>query len=235
MENMLENNVYGRYATFFKNCELKEADEYIKRVFPNAEFYIDYEHALVFERIREDEEIDLDYHTVINEIAYNAAFTNSHKDLVEFYDEVEIKNDKEKVLLQSRPEALNDMMDLDLQNQKGGYNNGWNDCLFMFIDIIKKQPKVGEWIPVSERLPEEHDSIFAKLYGTDKWSDALWRTQSKEVLVTLEYEDGIRTVKSSHTTDGKWSIEKKTTLSKFKVVAWMELLKPYEGETKWDF
>lgn len=110
----------------------------------------------------------------------------------------------EKVLLQSRPEALNDMMDLDLQNQKGGYNNGWNDCLFMFIDIIKKQPKVGEWIPVSERLPEEHDSIFAKLYGTDKWSDALWRTQSKEVLVTLEYEDGIRTVKSSHTTDGKW-------------------------------
>lgn len=105
----------------------------------------------------------------------------------------------------------------------------------MFIDIIKKQPKVGEWIPVSERLPEEHDSIFAKLYGTDKWSDALWRTQSKEVLVTLEYEDGIRTVKSSHTTDGKWSIEKKTTLSKFKVVAWMELLKPYEGETKWDF
>lgn len=85
-----------------------------------------------------------------------------------------------------------------------------------------------KWIPVSERLPEEHDSIFAKLYGTDKWSDALWRTQSKEVLVTLEYEDGIRTVKSSHTTDGKWSIEKKTTLSKFKVVAWMELPEPYK-------
>ena len=96
MGNMLVNNVYGRYASFFKNHELKEADEYIKRVFPDAEFYIDYEHALVFERIREDEEIDLDYHTVINGIAYNASFTNSHKDLVEFYDEVEIKNDKEK-------------------------------------------------------------------------------------------------------------------------------------------
>lgn len=95
MENMLENNCHGRYASFFKNHELKEADEYIKRVFPNAEFYIDYVHALVFERIREDEEIDLDYHTVINGIAYNAAFTNSHKDLVEFYDEEEIKNDKE--------------------------------------------------------------------------------------------------------------------------------------------
>lgn len=96
LESMLENNVYGRYATFFKNHELKEADKYIKRVFPNAEFYIDYEHVLVFERIGEDEEIDLDYHTVINGVAYHAAFTNSHKDLVEFYDEVEIKNDKEK-------------------------------------------------------------------------------------------------------------------------------------------
>lgn len=96
LESMLENNVYGRFASFFKNHELKEADKYIKRVFPNAEFYIDYEHALVFERIREDEEIDLDYPTVINGVAYNAAFTNNHKDLVEFYDEIEIKNDKEK-------------------------------------------------------------------------------------------------------------------------------------------
>lgn len=65
LENMLENNCHGRYASFFKNHELKEADKYIKRVFPNAEFYIDYEHALVFERIGEDEKIDLDYHTVI--------------------------------------------------------------------------------------------------------------------------------------------------------------------------
>lgn len=96
LENMSQNNVYGRFASFFKNYELKEADKYIKRVFPYAEFYLDYEHALVFERIGEDEEIDLDYHTVINGVAYNAAFTNSHKDLVEFYDEVEIKNDKEK-------------------------------------------------------------------------------------------------------------------------------------------
>ena len=85
-----------------------------------------------------------------------------------------------------------------------------------------------EWIPVSEKLPEEHDSIFAKLYGTDKWSDEFWRTRSKDVLVTIEYEDGTRTVKSSRTTDGKWSIEKKTTLSKFKVVAWMEMPEPYK-------
>lgn len=85
-----------------------------------------------------------------------------------------------------------------------------------------------EWIPVSKKLPDEHDSIFARLYGTDKWDDAFWRTKSKEVLVTIEYEDGTRIVKSSHTTDGKWALEKIATLSEFKVVAWMELPEPYK-------
>jgi hypothetical protein len=34
------DNVYGRFASFFKNYELKEADKYIKRVFPYAESFI---------------------------------------------------------------------------------------------------------------------------------------------------------------------------------------------------
>ena len=81
------DKAYGRYASFLKNCELKEADKYIKRVFPNAEFYIDYEHALVFERICEDKEIDLDYHTVINGVAYDGTFTNNYNELVKYWDE----------------------------------------------------------------------------------------------------------------------------------------------------
>lgn len=85
-----------------------------------------------------------------------------------------------------------------------------------------------EWIPASERLPREHDSIFAKLYGTDKWDDAFWRTKSKEVLVTIEYEDGTRIVKSSHTTDGKWTLEKRAKLNKCKVVAWKPFPEPYK-------
>lgn len=85
-----------------------------------------------------------------------------------------------------------------------------------------------EWIPISEKLPDEHDSIFARFYGTDKWDDAFWRTKSKEVLVTIEYEDGTRIVKSSHTTDGKWELEKRVKLRKCKVVAWMPLPKPYK-------
>lgn len=85
-----------------------------------------------------------------------------------------------------------------------------------------------EWIPVSEKLPDEHDSVFAKLYGTDKWDHMLWRTRSMEVLVTIEYEDGTRSVTSSYTTDGKWEVEKIVKLRKCKVVAWMPLPKPYK-------
>lgn len=97
LENMLENNIYGRFASFFKNYELKEADKYIKRVFPNAELYIDYEHALVFERIGEDEEIDLDYHTVINGVAYDGTFTSNYNELVKYFEESNSQEKKSKV------------------------------------------------------------------------------------------------------------------------------------------
>lgn len=90
------DNIYGRYASFFKNYELKEADKYIKRVFPYAEFYLDYEHALVFERIVEDEKIDLDYHTVINGVAYDGTFTNKYIDLVKNYEENTFEQNGEK-------------------------------------------------------------------------------------------------------------------------------------------
>lgn len=91
------DNVYGRFASFFKNYELKEADKYIKRVFPNAEFYLDYEHALVFERIGEDKEIDLDYHTVINGVAYDGTFTSNYNELVKYFDESKVQEKKSKV------------------------------------------------------------------------------------------------------------------------------------------
>lgn len=83
-----------------------------------------------------------------------------------------------------------------------------------------------EWIPVSEKLPEEHDSIFAKLYGTDKWDSNLWRTASNRVLVTVKYDDGTRLVKESHTHDGEWVVEKKCI--NCKVVAWIPFPEPYK-------
>lgn len=83
-----------------------------------------------------------------------------------------------------------------------------------------------EWIPVSERLPKEHDSIFAKLYGTDKWDSRLHRTVSNRVLVTVKYDDGTRIVKESHTRDGEWADEKRCM--NCKVEAWMPLPNAYK-------
>ena len=99
------------------------------------------------------------------------------------------------------------------------------------MDLLKdlaNKAELFEWIPVSERLPEEYDSVFAELYGTDKWDDTLWRTRSKRVLVTIEYEGSIRSVSLSYITDGEWALEKRDKLNKYKVVAWMPLPKPYK-------
>lgn len=88
-----------------------------------------------------------------------------------------------------------------------------------------------EWIPISERLPEEHDSVFAKLYGTDKWRSELWRTTSNIVIATIKYNDGTVIVKDAFTHDGEWTVEKRNT--NCKVIAWMPFPNPYKlGERK---
>ena len=81
-----------------------------------------------------------------------------------------------------------------------------------------------EWIPVSEGLPKEHDSVFAKLYGTDKWTSALWRTTSNIVIATIKYNKGTVIVKEAFTRDGEWNVEKRNT--NCKVIAWMPMPKP---------
>lgn len=96
--------------------------------------------------------------------------------------------------------------------------------------IIEKQPKVDKWIPCSERLPEEHDSIFAKFKGTDKWSNAMFEKTSNEVNVTIEFEDGKRAVKTLHTIDGRWNEGNRGL--KFKVIAWQPLPEAWKGEIK---
>ena len=83
-----------------------------------------------------------------------------------------------------------------------------------------------EWIPVSEKLPDEHDSVFAKSYGTDKWNNMFWRTTSNRVIVTVEFKGGNRVVKTSYTHDGEWYDEKRN--NNLKVIAWMPFPNPYK-------
>ena len=109
------------------------------------------------------------------------------------------------------------------------YSENVETLLEYVIRFIGSQPKIGGWIPCSERLPEEHDSIFAKFKGTDKWSNAMFEKTSNEVNATIEFEDGKRTVKTLHTIDGRWNEGNRGI--KFKVIAWQPLPASYEVKT----
>ena len=94
------------------------------------------------------------------------------------------------------------------------------------IEALETQA-TSEWIPVSERLPEEHDTMFAKFKGTDKWSDSMFAKKSDKVNVTVEFDDGSRMTQTLYTIDGEW---KRETNIKHKVIAWRPLPEPYKGE-----
>ena len=100
----------------------------------------------------------------------------------------------------------------------------WEHCLDRVEYIIRKHMNDG-WIPVEERLPKEHDSIFAKWKGTDKWSKSMFEKTSGDVNVTVEYEDGKRKTITAHTVDGKWVLPNR--IIKQKVIAWRPLPDSY--------
>lgn len=85
----------------------------------------------------------------------------------------------------------------------------------------------GKWIPVTERLPEEHDSIFAKFFGTERWINGMFRTTSNDVIACVEYEDGTRDARTMRTIDGKWNFK---GMGEKKVTHWMPLPEPPKGE-----
>lgn len=98
------------------------------------------------------------------------------------------------------------------------------------IDEVRKlppvtpQPKTG-WIPVSKRMPEEHEWIGTKRFST---------TKSDEVYVTFETPKGERFTKNLSFQNGKLSMVDQQTINvicKGSVpVAWMPLPTPYKGE-----
>ena len=124
-----------------------------------------------------------------------------------------------------RPErgstALDHIHNVVSENEyKRGYEHGVQDATEIYL---------GRWTPVTEKMPEEKDTMFAKFWGTDKWNEYMFRKRSDLVEVTVELEDGTRYTDASRTYDGKWDVEERHGVKK-KVVAWHYMSEPWEGE-----
>lgn len=85
------------------------------------------------------------------------------------------------------------------------------------------KPKQGEWIPCSERLPEEREWVGTKQFGT---------TISDKVHITFDV-NGERFVKTLSLQNGELSNYEKRIMDSlykgWKMVAWMPLPEPWEG------
>ena len=89
------------------------------------------------------------------------------------------------------------------------------------IDLIKQQPKVGEWIPCSEQLPELHRVDMQSEEEYYMISDSVIITDGERISVSeYEVDDGDREGWLAHDFE---EIED--------VIAWMPIPEPYrQGE-----
>lgn len=81
------------------------------------------------------------------------------------------------------------------------------------------------WISVKDRIPEEHESIFYKLLGTPKWSNAMWKQESEKVLVYVSFPDGTGVVTTGCLHNSDWMTTVSKTLPQT-VTHWMPLPEP---------
>lgn len=97
------------------------------------------------------------------------------------------------------------------------------ECLEDYLKI-----KENAWVPVTEKLPEEQDSIFAKYKGTPDWKPGMFKKTSKYVLATIKYKDGTVLTEPAYTVDGRWKT--KTYIHSGEVIAWMPFPEPYKED-----
>lgn len=105
--------------------------------------------------------------------------------------------------------------------------------LVNLMDVLEKKmsssEKPSQWVPCSERLPEEHEWIWTKKFGT---------TISDEVYVTFENEKGERFCQHMTFQNGELSRYDKAYMEVWhkgsKPIAWMPLPEPYKMEVEND-
>ena len=93
--------------------------------------------------------------------------------------------------------------------------NAYLDAINRVLSVVKRQPKVGEWIPVEEGLPKQAGyaclATIQNKFG-----------QIKIAKVFTHYGTGIFWLCNESDID----------LNVWEVIAWMLLPEPYQGEEK---
>lgn len=98
----------------------------------------------------------------------------------------------------------------------------WLEELKSLREFVNNQ---NEWILVSDRLPEEHQSVFAGFKGTRHWINRLmFEKESDNVLVTIRNHKKLRT-SVAKTIDGRWKTSPQ--ICDDEVIAWMPIPYPY--------
>lgn len=64
------------------------------------------------------------------------------------------------------------------------------DVINAFMQVIDEQPKIGEWIPCSERMPEPKIEIMVTLRDCSKYVFSGYRTEPTEETESCFYVDG---------------------------------------------
>lgn len=95
--------------------------------------------------------------------------------------------------------------------------NGIAIGLRMAVETIESQPKTGEWVPVSERLPEEYGSYLIAWHHINKELKA--QQNGKHYYEICEYSP-----------DEGWLSYYEQSPEGYEVVAWQPLPEPYRGD-----
>ena len=112
-------------------------------------------------------------------------------------------------------------------NRNAGIKNSAYHKVKKIVQEVAEEYNNG-WIACSGRLPEEYDSIFAKLKGTDKWKDAMFEKTSDVVNVTVVDGYGNRITTIAHLVDGKWNCDLLRINKSYQIIAWQPLPEPYK-------
>lgn len=102
-------------------------------------------------------------------------------------------------------------------------NEQMRDAAAQVTKLAAEAAVERDWIRVEDRLPEEHESIFAKAYGTKRWADGMFRTISDEVFACVAFDDDHKTTMTLRTHDGAWAL---SSVHRGHVTHWMPLPEP---------